>query len=151
MKCWTNEYRYFRFGAKNFTQFSFLIRVFSSHICSDRKYWTGLLTGIRKRDANVFNRKSKTDNENNLPYNVIIYGFDSLSKNAFIRKLPRSYLYLTKVLEADVLQGYNIVGDGTPQAIIPVSSIVVQYNKHRRKPFFMYNKLNLHFKFSATC
>lgn len=47
-------------------------------------------------------------------------GFDSLSRNAFIRKLPKSYDYLTKVLEADVLKGYNIIGDGTPQALIPI-------------------------------
>jgi hypothetical protein len=47
-------------------------------------------------------------------------GFDSLSRNAFIRKLPKTYKYLTKYLNGDVLQGYNIVGDGTPQALIPI-------------------------------
>lgn len=47
-------------------------------------------------------------------------GFDSLSRNAFIRKLPKAYDYLTKVLNADVLKGYNIIGDGTPQALIPI-------------------------------
>lgn len=52
--------------------------------------------------------------------NVIILGFDSLSRNSFIRKLPKSYAYLTATLGADVLQGYNIVGDGTPQALIPL-------------------------------
>lgn len=49
-----------------------------------------------------------------------MFGFDSLSRNAFIRKLPKSYEYLTKVLNADVLKGYNIIGDGTPQALIPL-------------------------------
>ena len=52
--------------------------------------------------------------------NVLMFGFDSLSRNAFMRKLPKSYEYLTKVLKADVLKGYNIVGDGTPQALIPL-------------------------------
>lgn len=52
-----------------------------------------------------------------------MFGFDSLSRNAWIRKLPKSYEYMTKHLHADVLQGYNIVGDGTPQALIPVGSI----------------------------
>lgn len=55
-------------------------------------------------------------------YNVLMFGFDSLSRNAFIRKLPRTYAYLTKELGAVVLQGYNIVGDGTPQALIPLLS-----------------------------
>lgn len=49
-----------------------------------------------------------------------MFGFDSLSKNAFIRKLPKTYEYLTHKLHGDVLQGYNIVGDGTPQALIPI-------------------------------
>lgn len=55
-------------------------------------------------------------------YNVLMFGFDSLSRNAFIRKLPRTYSYLTEQLGAVVLEGYNIVGDGTPQALIPLLS-----------------------------
>lgn len=47
-------------------------------------------------------------------------GFDSLSRNAFIRKLPKAYNYLTNELNAGVLKGYNIIGDGTPQALIPI-------------------------------
>ncbi|KAH8369372.1 hypothetical protein KR009_009219 [Drosophila setifemur] len=53
-------------------------------------------------------------------YNVLMFGFDSLSRNAFIRKLPRTYEYLTQQLGATVLKGYNIVGDGTPQALVPL-------------------------------
>lgn len=49
-----------------------------------------------------------------------MYGFDSLSKNAFIRKLPKTYNYLIKQLNGNILNGYNIVGDGTPQALIPL-------------------------------
>lgn len=49
-----------------------------------------------------------------------MYGFDSLSRNSFMRKLPKSYKYITDSLKGDVLQGYNIVGDGTPQALIPI-------------------------------
>ncbi|XP_030372616.1 uncharacterized protein LOC115622717 isoform X2 [Scaptodrosophila lebanonensis] len=52
-------------------------------------------------------------------YNVLMLGFDSLSRNAFLRKLPRTYSYL-KQLGTVVLQGYNIVGDGTPQALVPL-------------------------------
>ena len=53
-------------------------------------------------------------------YNVLILGFDSLSRNAFMRKMPKTYAYLLQELDAIVLQGYNIVGDGTPQALIPL-------------------------------
>lgn len=57
---------------------------------------------------------------NGLGLNVLMFGFDSLSRNTFIRKLPKSYAYLWQELNAVVLEGYNIVGDGTPQALIPI-------------------------------
>ena len=55
-----------------------------------------------------------------LPLNVLIWGFDSISHNTFIRKLPKSYELLVNGLGGTVLKGYNIVGDGTPQALIPI-------------------------------
>lgn len=54
-----------------------------------------------------------------LKLNVLIFGFDSLSRMTFMRKLPKSYSKL-KSLGAIVLKGYNIIGDGTPQALIPI-------------------------------
>lgn len=53
-------------------------------------------------------------------FNVLMYGFDSLSRLALMRKMPLTYEYLTEELGGDVLEGYNIVGDGTPQALIPL-------------------------------
>ncbi|XP_055612685.1 uncharacterized protein LOC129759308 [Uranotaenia lowii] len=78
--------------------------------------WNGVVIGIRE-DNNIRSRTS-WNKENTL--NVLMIGYDSLSRNAFIRKLPKAYKYLTKYLKADVLQGYNIIGDGTPQALIPL-------------------------------
>jgi len=37
-----------------------------------------------------------------------------------MRNLPRSYQYLVDQLGATVFQGYNVVGDGTPQALLPI-------------------------------
>jgi hypothetical protein len=70
--------------------------------------------GIRK-DVEIVKRKKEVNG-----VNVLMFGFDSMSRNAFIRKMPKSYDYLTKELNADVLKGYNIIGDGTPQALIPL-------------------------------
>lgn len=81
-----------------------------------RQRWTGILFGIRE-DRNLLERRSWSKET---PLNVLMLGYDSLSRNAFVRKLPKTYKYLTKYLKADVLQGYNIVGDGTPQALIPL-------------------------------
>lgn len=83
---------------------------------SNRQYWKGLLTGIRKEAYG----NGRSDPTTEMPFNVIMFGFDSLSRNAWIRKLPKTYQFMTKILNADILQGYNIVGDGTPQALIPV-------------------------------
>lgn len=54
-----------------------------------------------------------------LGYNVLMFGFDSVSRMSWIRMLPKSYSYMIK-LGFVVLKGYNIVGDGTPQALLPI-------------------------------
>lgn len=83
---------------------------------SDRKTWNSILVGVRKTAENRIEPKPKKE----LPFNVIMFGLDSLSRNAFIRKLPNTYKYMTDKLNADILQLYNIVGDGTPQALTPL-------------------------------
>lgn len=64
--------------------------------------------------------KTKSLPNNALDLNVYIFGFDSVSQLNFLRKLPKFYKYLTENMDAVVLEGYNIVGDGTPQALIPM-------------------------------
>lgn len=57
--------------------------------------------------------------KDSLKLNVLMFGFDSLSRLTFMRKLPKSYEKLQS-LDTVVLNGYNIIGDGTPQALIPL-------------------------------
>ncbi|KAK3100100.1 hypothetical protein FSP39_014778 [Pinctada imbricata] len=59
-------------------------------------------------------------NQNGMNLNVLMIGFDSVSHMTFIRKLQKSYDYFKTRLQGLVLNGYNIVGDGTPQAFIPM-------------------------------
>ncbi|XP_049882409.1 uncharacterized protein LOC126378228 [Pectinophora gossypiella] len=79
--------------------------------------WSGLGTGLRSTVNSLKAPKGVHDK-----YDVLIFGFDTTSKNGFIRKMPVSYRYLTKELGATVLNGYNIVGDGTPAALFPILS-----------------------------
>lgn len=79
--------------------------------------WSGIVYGLSER---VPPKPATEDAEQRPKLNVLMYGFDSLSRNSFMRTLPISYAYLTDQLKGDVLQGYNIVGDGTPQALIPI-------------------------------
>lgn len=53
-------------------------------------------------------------------YNVLMFGFDSLSRQMFMRLLPNTHRYFTEVLGGSLLEGYNIVGDGTTQALLPI-------------------------------
>lgn len=71
---------------------------------------------------NIISPLNVLESSSELPayFNVLMFGFDSLSRNTFIRKLPKTYKYLVNDLNAVVLKGYNIVGDGTPQALTPI-------------------------------
>ena len=55
-----------------------------------------------------------------LGLNIVIIGFDSVSRLAWMRVLPKTYDYLVDVLDVVVLEGYNIIGDGTPAALLPI-------------------------------
>ncbi|KAK6195767.1 hypothetical protein SNE40_001124 [Patella caerulea] len=55
-----------------------------------------------------------------LGLDVLMFGFDSLSRMTWIRKLPKTREYFLKTLKGIELEGYNIVGDGTPQALLPI-------------------------------
>lgn len=82
--------------------------------------WSSILSGVR-HDQDVLDKTGwHLLPQTALGLNVLMFGFDSLSKNTFIRKLPKSYEYFKDQLHGTVLQGYNIVGDGTPQALIPI-------------------------------
>ncbi|GAB6024063.1 hypothetical protein CHUAL_008776 [Chamberlinius hualienensis] len=84
----------------------------------EKRNWRNLMSGIA--DLGEEFTQPKQFPSDSLGLNVLIFGFDSLSHMSYMRKLPKTYKYLTSVLDAVVLNGYNIVGDGTPQALIPI-------------------------------
>ncbi|KAL1450068.1 hypothetical protein WDU94_002523, partial [Cyamophila willieti] len=90
-------------------------------VAEDGTEWDNHVVGIRTEQEmkEKFTWDKLTDSAMNL--NVLIFGFDSMSRLNFMRQLPKSYTVL-KSLNAIVLEGYNIVGDGTPQALIPILS-----------------------------
>lgn len=58
---------------------------------------------------------------------VFFYMMDSMSRINFIRKLPKFYKMLTEHMSALVMESFNIVGDGTPWAVIPLTTGHYQY------------------------
>ncbi|KAJ8730004.1 hypothetical protein PYW07_017042 [Mythimna separata] len=71
--------------------------------------WTGMKAGLRP----VQTQPIPPGREDS--YNVMILAFDSASHNGFIRKMPKSYKFLAD--RAVILNGHNIVGDGTVAAL----------------------------------
>ncbi|GMR62931.1 hypothetical protein PMAYCL1PPCAC_33126 [Pristionchus mayeri] len=64
--------------------------------------------------------KKETKTSEKKRWSVLMMSFDSVSQMTFRRKLPKTAKFLEEELGTVVLNGYNIVGDGTPQAFIPI-------------------------------
>ncbi|GFT83877.1 uncharacterized protein NPIL_74251 [Nephila pilipes] len=82
--------------------------------------WKNIMAGIYKNESVLARARSIQPPAESMKLNVLMFGLDSMSRLHYMRKLPKTYKYLTEVLKASVLKGYNIVGDGTPQALIPM-------------------------------
>jgi hypothetical protein len=64
--------------------------------------------------------KSTHWSPNAMGLDILMFGFDSVSRLNWMRNLPKSHDYFTNELNGVTLEGYNIVGDGTPQALLPI-------------------------------
>lgn len=71
-------------------------------------------------DSPKFERKLKTSHLNFSKLSINILGLDSVSRSNVIRKLPKTYKFLTEELDAVVFQGYNKVADNTFPNIVPL-------------------------------
>ena len=87
---------------------------------------------------------------NVIPLNILIYGLDSLSHLSFQRKLPNTYKYLKDSLNAIIMNGYNIVGDATTAAIIPLltGNYLLHYFCSFLNNFFFGNTFSFSFLFN---
>ena len=65
-------------------------------------------------------KETNASRQGSFDLNVLMIGFDSVSRITWMRNQPKTYDYLVKVHGTVVLEGYNIVGDGTPQALLPI-------------------------------
>ncbi|KAI1280284.1 hypothetical protein HDE_13899 [Halotydeus destructor] len=80
--------------------------------------WSSLFAGISRKETVVKQSKIINQESPHKKLNILMFGFDSVSRLNFIRKLPKLYSYLTNDLKAFVLEKYNIVGDGTTAAML---------------------------------
>lgn len=94
---------------------------FYNYDYSDTPDFDQLLVHVQAK-ADVFQRISKkaTKTDFRKRPNVLMFGLDSMSHLAYQRKLPKTYKYLKEKLGSVILDGYNIVGDATTAALIPI-------------------------------
>ena len=84
------------------------------------KTWKHLFMTISPKQE-VIERAAKSQRPKNWSgLSVYWFSLDSMSQMAYRRSLPKTVEFLEKKMGAIVLNGYNIVGDGTPQAFIPI-------------------------------
>ncbi|KAK7095815.1 hypothetical protein V1264_005180 [Littorina saxatilis] len=69
-------------------------------------------------DRHAAERK-KTSSQG-LGLSIFMLGFDSMSRMSWLRNVPQTRDYFVHTLEGVELEGYNIVGDGTPAALLPI-------------------------------
>ena len=62
----------------------------------------------------------RIDKEKDDRYSVFMFGLDSTSRLSAIRKLPKTYDYITNVLNASVLEGYMKVADNTLPNLVAI-------------------------------
>lgn len=82
------------------------IQIFTQALCLMLVYICGKSNSFHIRQSfffhrHVWNPMVKT----HLGYNVLMFGFDSVSRMTFMRFLPKSYSYLIKELGAIVMKG----------------------------------------------
>uniref|UniRef100_A0A7I4YMJ4 DUF229 domain containing protein n=1 Tax=Haemonchus contortus TaxID=6289 RepID=A0A7I4YMJ4_HAECO len=90
------------------------------HCRQGMESWRGILMSVVRKDESQLLSNNASPAPDSSGLNVFFLGFDSLSHMSFRRKMPKTVEVLEKSLGAVVLNGYNIVGDGTPQAFIPI-------------------------------
>uniref|UniRef100_A0ABM0MAZ9 Uncharacterized protein LOC100375624 n=1 Tax=Saccoglossus kowalevskii TaxID=10224 RepID=A0ABM0MAZ9_SACKO len=87
---------------------------------NDEEYDDSWLFDMHAHISPIPGVTDKTLPKSALGLDVIVLGFDSTSHMNFIRQMPKSYKYLTETMQSVVLNGYNIVGDATAAALIPM-------------------------------
>jgi len=87
---------------------------------SDGAVHVGLYSGISVEPMVLERCSSILNNAEDSRLDILMFGFDSVSRTSWMRQLPKSHSYIVDKLGAAVFSGYNIVGDGTPQALLPL-------------------------------
>lgn len=76
--------------------------------------YVNLISKLNPSHAEKNEKLHEPDENDCTPMNVMMIGYDSVSRISWISRLKKTYEYMMNVMKFDLLNGYNIVGDGTP-------------------------------------
>ncbi|CAJ0951118.1 unnamed protein product, partial [Mesorhabditis belari] len=82
--------------------------------------WDGLLMSVVRNEKAVERAKNRKQPAAWSELDVFILGHDSASHMMYLRKLPKTVAYFEKIMGGVVFDAYNIVGDGTARAFVPI-------------------------------
>ena len=84
--------------------------------------YTDILMGVSPLNQAVWKRLKETAPPANglSGLSVLMMGFDSMSRMSWLRRMKSTQEYLVNRLGGITLEGYNIMGDGTPAALFPI-------------------------------
>lgn len=86
-----------------------------------KKTYTNVHVGVPKPKNLIKPTVSMNNKTSPNRMHVFIFLLDSMSRINFIRKLPNFYK-LIDGMNALIMEGFNVVGDGTPWAVIPMTT-----------------------------
>lgn len=84
-----------------------------------RPHYDNLFVQIVNKLNNSVLNVPKTSNKCK-PMNVILISYDSVSRPSWFKRAPKATSFALDTMKFELLSGYNIVGDGTPAALIPI-------------------------------
>lgn len=61
------------------------------------------------------------------PMNIMLLSYDSVSKAAWHNRMPKTLDYMNNVMNFVFLNGYNIIGDGTPAGVYYLENNKINY------------------------
>nr|KAI8749643.1 CAunnamed protein product [Biomphalaria glabrata] len=85
-----------------------------------KKNYTNIHAGVHVNKTIKARLASNKPPAGGLGLSVALLGFDSMSRMSWLRRMPITRNYLVNSLNAIELEGYNILGDGTPAALLPI-------------------------------
>ncbi len=77
-----------------------------------------IVNKLHKRVLPTLSIKEENKNDKCEPLNIILMSYDSVSRVSWIKRLKKSYYYALETMNFDILEGYGVVGDGTPVILV---------------------------------